>query len=879
MNVTTPRSTARRPERGAAPEGSLAEDRRLRALVRRSRDLILVVDDRGRITYNSPSFGTVLGYARGSLLGTDALALIHPDDRTMIRSVLEATVAGAKPSERLRHRVLDSTGDVRWIESTAMNLVDEPAVDGVVINARDITDIKAAEDRATAGEERFRALVQNSTDAISVIGADGSVTYMSPAAEVLAGAPPGSRPVNGLDEVFDEDRPRVVEALARLLERPGESTTMRFRVPHADGTLHNLETTARNALQDPAVRGIIANTRDVTSQARAESLLVAQGRILTLIATGAALATTLTEIVSEVESRLPGARCAVQVLGADRSSMHIEAAVSRETLACRLMEGREIDSERSICGAAMAQRREMIVNAPGSGPLWGTTACMGEHAPGACWVEPIASGDGGPPIGVFSCYFPGAYEPDSEARHVVSLARDLAAIAIEKQRSEDRLGYQAMHDALTGLPNKALLLDRLASDAARRGPAEKVGNILFIDLDRFELINDSLGHASGDQLLQEVAKRISHTVRSEDTVARLGGDEFVVSLPDMPDEREVVALAERILEAIRVPFSLGAHEVTVTASIGICSRALRATTPGELLRDAGAAVKRAKEQGRNRWDIFDVPLRRRAITRLHSEAALRDAVEKGQFELVYQPVWSVSRSEVSSVEALARWPHAGGRMGMPSAFIPLAEETGLISGLGSWVLHRACADGAWLDGKGRHVPSIAVNASARQLTDGSLVPAVEKALSASGWDPRRLTVEVTESALIIDPTAAMRTLRSLHHLHVQLALDDFGTGFSAMGYLKRFRYFDVIKIDRSFVTGLHARRSADRAIVRATVALAEALGATVVAEGVETTEQLEALIALGCDLMQGYLIAKPMRLEALRTALSDQPPFFVRSAA
>ena len=877
--MTTPRSPAVRSRQGAAPEGSLAEDRRLRALVRRSRDLILVVDPGGLITYNSPSFATVLGYAPGSLLGTDALALIHPDDRTRIRSVLAATVTSARPSERMRHRVLDGAGEVRWIESTAMSLLDEPAVGGVVVNARDITDIKAAEDRATAGEERFQALVQNSTDAISVIGSDGSVTYMSPAAEALAGAPPGSPPVNGLDEVYDEDRPRVMEALARLLERPGESTTMRFRVPHADGTLHDLETTARNALHDPAVRGIIANTRDVTTQARAESLLVAQGRILTLIATGTPLATTLREIVSEVESRLPGARCAVQVLGPDRSAMQIAAAVSPESLACRLMEGREIDPERSICGASLARRQEMLVNLPGSGPQWGTSACMSGHPPGACWVQPIASGDGGAPIGVISCYFTGPYEPDGEARHVVGLARDLAAIAIEKQRSEDRLGYQAMHDALTGLPNKALLLDRLGNDAARRGQAEKFGNILFIDLDRFELINNSLGHASGDLLLQEVAQRITHTVRSEDTVARLGGDEFVVSIPDMPDEREVVALADRILDAIRVPFSLGAQEVTVTASIGICSRELSATTAGELLRDAGAAVKRAKEQGRNRWDIFDVPLRRRAITRLRSEAALREAVEKGQFELVYQPVWSVSRTEVRSVEALVRWPHAGGRMGMPSAFIPLAEETGLISSLGSWVLDRACADGAWLDRKDCHIPHLAVNASARQLTDGSLVPAVENALNATGWDPRRLTVEVTESALILDPGAAMRTLRSLHRLHVMLALDDFGTGFSAMGYLKRFRYFDVIKIDRSFISGLQHPRSADRAIVRATVALAEALGATVIAEGVETVEQLEALIALGCDRMQGYLIAKPMRLDALRTALMSTVPFFVRSAA
>jgi len=218
-------------------------------------------------------------------------------------------------------------------------------------------------------------------------------------------------------------------------------------------------------------------------------------------------------------------------------------------------------------------------------------------------------------------------------------------------------------------------------------------------------------------------------------------------------------------------------------------------------------------------------------------------------------------------------------MGMPSAFIPLAEETGLISSLGAWVLDRACADGAWLDRKDCHIPHLAVNASARQLTDGSLVPAVENALNATGWDPRRLTVEVTESALILDPGAAMRTLRSLHRLHVMLALDDFGTGFSAMGYLKRFRYFDVIKIDRSFITGLQNPRSADRAIVRATVALAEALGATVIAEGVETVEQLEALIALGCDRMQGYLIAKPMRLDALRTALISTVPFFVRSAA
>jgi diguanylate cyclase (GGDEF)-like protein/PAS domain S-box-containing protein len=725
----------------------------------------------------------------------------------------------------------------------------------------------AVEDARATEERRFRALVQNSADAITVIGADGSPTYQSPAAESLAGTVPEAH-ANYLDRVYKDDRLRTMEAITTVLERPDATALIRYRMRHTDGSLHAYETSARNAVHDPAVMGIVANTRDVTAQVRAESLLEAQSRILTTTASGASLETSLAALVAELQELLPHARCSIQVHDTDSNSLRIAAAVSREGLACRLMEGRELDPGTSICAAALAGR-EMLEQNPSSSLQWGGAPCL-TAAPGvgACWVQPIAI-DGGAPLGVLSCYFENAFEPDAGARNIVRLGCDLAAIAIRKQRMDDDRSYRALHDELTGLPNRTLLLELLAIGVPRHEDAQTHGAVLFIGLDRIKPINETLGHNAGDSVLQEAATRIAQTVRSEDTVARVSDDVFAVRVLGARDEHEVIELADRLLKTIRAPFTFGPRHITVTASIGIAFRKSKTTTAQELLRDASSAMSRATTHGGNRWEMFDVALRRAATARLRMEAALREAVSQGDFEVLYQPVWSIRERRVSSVEALVRWRRPRGRLIAPSRFIPLAEETGLINDLGAFVLRRACADGVMLNSDPSLPPlHVSVNVSARQLTDGTVVAALEEALAASGYPANRLIIELTESALMADPASAARAIDHIQHLGAGLALDDFGTGFSSLNYLKRFQSIDVLKIDRSFVIALADPETPDRAIVRATIALARAFGASVVAEGVETPEQLEVLTILGCDEIQGYLFARPMSLEALQAGLA-----------
>jgi PAS domain S-box-containing protein len=360
----------------------------------------------------------------------------------------------------------------------------------------------AVEDARATEERRFRALVQNSADAITVIGADGSPTYQSPAAESLAGTVPEAH-ANYLDRVYKDDRLRTMEAITTVLERPDATALIRYRMRHTDGSLHAYETSARNAVHDPAVMGIVANTRDVTAQVRAESLLEAQSRILTTTASGASLETSLAALVAELQELLPHARCSIQVHHTDSNSLRIAAAVSREGLACRLMEGRELDPGTSICAAALAGR-EMLEQNPSSSLQWGGAPCL-TAAPGvgACWVQPIAI-DGGAPLGVLSCYFENAFEPDAGARNIVRLGCDLAAIAIRKQRMDDDRSYRALHDELTGLPNRTLLLELLAIGVPRHEDAQTHGAVLFIGLDRIKPINETLGQAQAMDTTQGV---------------------------------------------------------------------------------------------------------------------------------------------------------------------------------------------------------------------------------------------------------------------------------------------------------------------------------------------------------------------------------------
>ncbi|MGH8973575.1 MAG: putative bifunctional diguanylate cyclase/phosphodiesterase [Acidimicrobiia bacterium] len=444
-------------------------------------------------------------------------------------------------------------------------------------------------------------------------------------------------------------------------------------------------------------------------------------------------------------------------------------------------------------------------------------------------------------------------------RSKVAVFVDLYLERKRAQVAERALLHQAFHDTLTGLPNRALLADRLGQTLARRERRCAEAAVLFLDIDRLKWVNDSLGHAAGDQLLVDVARRLDSVLRPGDTVARFGGDEFVVLCEDLGSAGEAITVAERLREALASPFHVRGREIGLTASIGI---ALASTsshdTPDALLRDADAAMYRAKERGRDRVELFDDHMRSRALARLETESTLRRAIDQQELRVHYQPVIDLTSGRATGLEALVRWQHPERGLVPPSEFIPVAEETGLIVGLGAFVLAEACTQVArWNNRRSDEPPlTVSVNLSAHQLRAPGLRELVAEALERTSLEPRLLCLEITETALVEDAESNRTALDSLKDLGVTLAVDDFGTGYSSLLYLRRFPV-DMLKIDRSFVVGLDTNAE-DTAIVSGVVGLAQALGLQAVAEGVETPEQAARLRGLGCPLAQGYYWSKPL---------------------
>jgi diguanylate cyclase (GGDEF)-like protein/PAS domain S-box-containing protein len=455
---------------------------------------------------------------------------------------------------------------------------------------------------------------------------------------------------------------------------------------------------------------------------------------------------------------------------------------------------------------------------------------------------------------------------DGEVEHVLVMNTDITAL----KRTEAELAHQALHDPLTGLANRALLLDQLARILARRQRVAQAVALLFLDLDRFKVVNDSLGHIAGDQLLVHMAKRLASALRPTDTVARLGGDEFVVLIDDFTDPRDPLVLAERIHRVLKAPVQVDGNEVFTTVSIGIAVANAPDDTAEGLLRDADAAMYLAKARGRDRYEIFDEELRTQATERLQTESHLRRALEMGEIEVYYQPELALDTGVMVGAEALARWHHPVAGLLEAGAFIELAEDSGLILDLGEWVLIEACRQaGEWQRERPDFPLTIRVNLSARQIAQPDLVAQVVAALAGAGIDASSLCLEITETALMSDPAAGLKVLQDLRSLGVELAIDDFGTGYSSLSYLKRFPV-DVLKIDRSFVDGL-GEDPDDTAIVTAIISLGRALGLRLVAEGVETRSQLDELRRLGCDRAQGFMFARPRPAALLWDARSPYP--------
>lgn len=441
----------------------------------------------------------------------------------------------------------------------------------------------------------------------------------------------------------------------------------------------------------------------------------------------------------------------------------------------------------------------------------------------------------------------------------------------ERRKAEERLQHDAFHDPLTGLPNRALFLDRLGQILAKRRRYYLFA-VLFLDLDRFKIINDSLGHLAGDQLLKATARKLEACLRPGDTVARFGGDEFAILLDEIRDVNDATRVAERIQGELRTAFTFEGQDIFSTASIGIALGATGFDSPEDLLRDADIAMYRAKSLGKSRHEVFDKEMHSRAVALLKLETDLRKAIDRKQFCIHYQPIISLQSGLITGFESLVRWQHPERGLIFPSEFIPMAEETGLIVPLGLWVLQQACIQmREWenrFNGAVDHL-SVSINLSGKQFQHRDLVQQVSAVLQETNVDPAKIRLEITESTLMQNAETAASMLLKLKALNVKLYIDDFGTGYSSFSYLHRFP-FDTLKIDRSFVARMDVGEE-NTEIVRAMLTLAKNLGKDVIAEGIETARQLQLLRELGCQSGQGFLFSQPLEPEAVEKLIVSQP--------
>jgi diguanylate cyclase (GGDEF)-like protein len=580
---------------------------------------------------------------------------------------------------------------------------------------------------------------------------------------------------------------------------------------------------------------------------RSASLSEGQNQILRRVARGDPLPEVLDATVRHVQRHVGEMLGSVLLLSDDGRRLHDGAGPSLPAGYRNAIDGVVIGNAVGSCGTAAFHSRLIVAEDIDTDPRW---ADFRELALGyglrACWSTPVLAADGSV-LGTFALYYGEPRAPTDPELRLIEDAAALAGIAIERARTERTLVEHATRDALTGLWNRRVLLDHLT----RPGSQEAGAALLFIDVDRFKLINDTLGHQVGDRLLREVADRLRRVVREGDVLARLGGDEMALLAAGCPGRREAERLAGRVLREMEPPFELDGGLQQLPVSIGIALADAR-TQGDALLPAADLAMYRSKAMGGGTYTVFDEELRQEAGRAFEVGTALPGVIARRELHLAFQPILALADRSVVSFEALVRWTHPVLGEIAPEEFIPVAEQRGDIVEIGRWVLERACAQVARAPGSAL---DLAVNLSPRQLADPGFVEWVAGVLRGSGLAPRRLTLEITEGVLLEDASEVGPALEALRRLGVSLALDDFGTGYSSLAYLRRFP-IDRLKIDRSFIGGLHRDPEAD-AITIAILGMAAALDLPVVAEGVETEEQAWALADLGCQFGQGYLFARP----------------------
>lgn len=824
--------------------------------------LVDVLDDGSlRVAGGNPAMAEIGGMASGNAIGKSFGELLSPELASRAETNYRRCVEAGTPIRYETDFARD--GVIKYFDSVLVPMRDgDGRIFRVIGIHRDITERKRLEVVLAVREREFRTLVENSPEVIIRYGRDLRRIFSNPAFDRLVGALPGEsrgKPVayRWLPQNLSAEEFTVI--LQRVLDS-GLPEECSFEWRNEQGGLVSViyRLVPEFDLNGQA-ESVLGFGHDVSDLRRQEELERARVRILERLGQGADLPEVLGLVTAYLEQANPDFLCSIMLLDEAGQHLHIAAAASLPERYSRAIEGVRIGEGVGSCGTAAWLGEEVFVDNIATHPYWASYRELPlKLGLRACWSFPIAE-PGGKVLGVFGIYQRKSGLPSEAELESIRQAHHLAMVAIERNRIEAKLKFQASFDALTGLPNRSLFNLRLRNEMLRAARTGQGGALLFIDLDRFKEVNDSLGHEYGDDLLVEAAQRIRTKVRGSDLVARLGGDEFVVVLPEVSEPEHLGRLAQTIVDALVEPFVLDDHLAYVSASVGIACYPQDADDADILLSCADKAMYVAKELGRNGYCFFTVSMQTSAEFRLRLSHDLRSALAERQLFLHYQPIVDVASGRVVKAEALLRWNHPQRGLVSPDQFIHLAEETGLIHAIGDWVFQQAALTASdWVARMpaGRADCQISVNMSPRQFVkEGSEAGWLEY-LKSIGLDPRHIGLEITEGLLLDERLHVAERLAAFRASGIEISLDDFGTGYSAMAYLKKYP-IDYLKIDRSFVHDL-VSDTGDSAIAQAMVFMASKLGLKTVAEGVETAEQRDLLQSFGCDLIQGYFYARPM---------------------
>ncbi len=799
-------------------------ERRFRMLLETMREGVFQVDEQGRIELANSRLSRITGFTNDELIGYRADdILVAPDVRDRLPG--QTLLGMGTGSEEYTIPLRRQSGESIWVKLTAAPAAGGRGCLGVV---QDITEQRNAEESLRYREEYFRVLLENASELISILDLDGRILFQSLSSERLLGRDAEAlvgQEFRGL--LHREDRDAFFETLQETLQEAGSTTSCQIRVRHQDQHWCHFESLCNNLIENPVVGGIVVTSRDVTERLRVEAALNRERALFQQLFHNSPAGIVIIDDEDRVADVNRGFVDlfqfeATEIVGKPLSDFIVPENLTEEATQLTNL----VYERRTITHETVRQRKDSSTV---------DVSVLG---------YPIELAEGR--TGAFGLY------------------TDIT----ERKRAERKLLHDAFHDALTSLPNRTMLAERLERDLKRCKRSDYRFALLFIDLDRFKEINDSYGHAAGDQLLVETALRLESCLRPGDTTARLAGDEFTVLLEDVKEVADATRIADRILETLQRPFDLGGQSAEISGSIGIVVSNDSYERAEELIRDADIAMYRAKGRGKACYEIFDAEMQRDAIDRLRLESDLARAIDEEQQLLHYQPIIILADGKIASFESLVRWRHPERGFLGPAELIPICEDTGLIHPLGRWILRRACNQVIeWQKQFPRHDGiRVSVNTSIKQILSPDFVRETAEIAAETGVKPASIGLEIPESLLADHPESA-QILWQLRKHGFRIQIDDFGTGRSSLREPYRSPV-DTLKVDRSFIARMKPGGE-DLEVVRAAAALGNGLGLAVVAEGVETAKQLEQVRELGLTHAQGFLFSKPQPAEAITNLIAE----------